>query len=61
MPETVKPFNYMNWLYLGSDKNNLFNSYNNQININVTSLPYNNPNSNYSLSNLNGITSSNSN
>ena len=25
--------NYMNWLYLGSDKNNLFNSYNNQINI----------------------------
>ena len=32
---------------------------NNQININVTSLPYNNPNSNYSLSNLNGITSSN--
>ena len=32
---------------------------NNQININVTDLPYNNPNSNYSLSNLNGITSSN--
>ena len=32
---------------------------NNQININVTYLPYNNPNSNYSLSNLNGITSSN--
>ena len=32
---------------------------NNQININVTGLPYNNPNSNYSLSNLNGITSSN--
>ena len=31
----------------------------NQININVTDLPYNNPNSNYSLSNLNGITSSN--
>ena len=32
---------------------------NNQININVTDLPYNNPNSNYSLSNLSGITSSN--
>ena len=32
---------------------------NNQININVTDLPYNNPNSNYSLSNLNGITSTN--
>ena len=32
---------------------------NNQININVADLPYNNPNSNYSLSNLNGITSSN--
>ncbi len=32
---------------------------NNQININVIDLPYNNPNSNYSLSNLNGITSSN--
>lgn len=31
----------------------------NQININVTDLPYNNPISNYSLSNLNGITSSN--
>ena len=31
----------------------------NQININVTDLPYNNPNSNYSLSNLNGITSTN--
>lgn len=31
----------------------------NQININVIDLPYNNPNSNYSLSNLNGITSSN--
>jgi len=31
----------------------------NQININVTDLPYNNPNSNYSLSNLSGITSSN--
>ena len=31
----------------------------NQININVTDLPYNNPNGNYSLSNLNGITSSN--
>ena len=31
----------------------------NQININVTDLPYNNPNINYSLSNLNGITSSN--
>ena len=31
----------------------------NQININVTDLPYNTPNSNYSLSNLNGITSSN--
>ena len=31
----------------------------NQININVTDLPYINPNSNYSLSNLNGITSSN--
>ena len=31
----------------------------NQININVADLPYNNPNSNYSLSNLNGITSSN--
>ena len=31
----------------------------NQININVTDIPYNNPNSNYSLSNLNGITSSN--
>ena len=32
---------------------------NNQININVTDLPYNNPNSNYSLSNLSGITSTN--
>ena len=32
---------------------------NNQININVTDLPYNNPNSNYSLSSLSGITSSN--
>lgn len=32
---------------------------NNQININVIDIPYNNPNSNYSLSNLNGITSSN--
>ena len=32
---------------------------NNQININVTDIPSNNPNSNYSLSNLNGITSSN--
>lgn len=31
----------------------------NQININVTDIPYNNPNSNYSLSNLSGITSSN--
>lgn len=31
----------------------------NQININVTDLPYNNPNSNYSLSNLSGITSTN--
>lgn len=31
----------------------------NQININVTDIPYNNPNSNYSLSNLNGITSTN--
>lgn len=31
----------------------------NQININVNDIPYNNPNSNYSLSNLNGITSSN--
>lgn len=31
----------------------------NQININVTDLPYNNPNINYSLSNLNDITSSN--
>lgn len=31
----------------------------NQININVTDLPYNNPNINYSLSNLNGITSTN--
>lgn len=32
---------------------------NNQININVTDIPYNNPNSNYSLSSLSGITSSN--
>ena len=31
----------------------------NQININVTDLPYNNPNSNYSLSSLSGITSTN--
>lgn len=31
----------------------------NQININVTDIPYKNPNSNYSLSSLSGITSSN--
>lgn len=31
----------------------------NQININVTDIPYKNPNSNYSLSSLNGITSTN--
>ena len=53
----------INKTYKGTFKVDNVNCYQtepiNQININVTDIPYNNPNSNYSLSNLNGITSSN--
>ena len=53
----------INKTYKGTFKVDNVNCYQtepiNQININVTDIPYKNPNSNYSLSNLNGITSSN--
>ena len=53
----------INKFYSGTFKVDNVNCYQtepiNQININVTDIPYKNPNSNYSLSSLNGITSSN--
>lgn len=55
--------NLINKTYKGTFKVDNVNCYQtepiNQININVTDIPYKNPNSNYSLSSLNGITSSN--
>lgn len=53
----------INKTYKGTFKVDNVNCYQtepmNQININVTDIPYNNPNSNYSLSSLSGINSSN--
>lgn len=55
--------NLINKTYKGTFKVDNVNCYQtepiNQININVTDIPYKNPNSNYSLSSLSGITSSN--
>ena len=55
--------NLINKTYKGTFKVDNVNCYQtepiNQININVTDIPYKNPNSNYSLSSLSGISSSN--
>ena len=55
--------NLINKTYKGAFKVDNVNCYQtepiNQININVTDIPYKNPNSNYSLSSLSGISSSN--